>query len=117
MADTVSVMYAGQVVEHGTVDDIFYRSGHPYTLGLRSALPTRQRNREKLVPIEGAPPDLFKPPVGCGYYARCPYAMSLCELNMPPEFQTPAGSMARCWLHHEQARERLAESPLRKASL
>lgn len=112
MADTVSVMYAGQVIEHGTVEDIFYRSRHPYTLGLRSALPTRQKERQKLIPIEGAPPDLFHPPVGCGYYARCPFAMNVCEKNTPPEFKTSTGHMARCWLHHESAEQRLKETPL-----
>lgn len=98
MADTVSVMYAGQVVEHGTVDDIFYRSTHPYTSGLRTALPTRERNRQKLVPIEGAPPDLFSPPKGCGYFARCPSAMNICENRNPPEFVNSASHYGRCWL-------------------
>lgn len=116
MADTVSVMYAGQIVEHGSVEDIFYRSVHPYTLGLRTALPTRERNREKLVPIEGAPPDLFHPPVGCGYYARCPYAMSVCEKKTPSEYHVAAAHMGRCWLHHPQAAQRLNETPLNRSN-
>ncbi|MBL7670133.1 MAG: ABC transporter ATP-binding protein [Bdellovibrionaceae bacterium] len=98
MADTVSVMYAGQVVEHGTVDDIFYRSTHPYTSGLRAALPTRERNRQKLIPIDGAPPDLFSPPKGCGYFARCPSAMKICENRNPPEFVNSTSHYGRCWL-------------------
>ncbi|MBT7177021.1 MAG: ABC transporter ATP-binding protein, partial [Gammaproteobacteria bacterium] len=73
MADRVAVMYAGQVIESGTVDDIFYRSSHPYTLGLKEAMPSNTHDRDKsLSPILGSPPDLFKPPVGCGYCARCP---------------------------------------------
>ncbi len=113
MADHVAVMYAGQIVEYGTVDDIFYRSTHPYTQGLREAMPENdEKARKKLVPIEGSPPDLFKPPVGCGYYARCPHAMKVCEQNMPGEFFSQgaaAGSGAtdphfsRCWLQHELA--------------
>ncbi|MED5347688.1 MAG: ABC transporter ATP-binding protein, partial [Pseudomonadota bacterium] len=80
MADEVMVMYAGQVVEHGSVDDIFYRSAHPYTLGLRGAMPTNNREgNQTLVPIDGSPPDLFQPPAGCGYCARCPHAMKICQ--------------------------------------
>lgn len=108
MADTVSVMYAGQVVEHGTVDDIFYRSTHPYTSGLRAALPTRERDRQKLIPIEGAPPDLFRPPAGCGYYARCPSAMKICELNNPTEFQNSSSHWGRCWLAYK---DKMSKSP------
>ncbi len=103
MADRVSVMYAGQVIESGTVDHIFYQSAHPYTVGLRQALPSKARSRAKLIPIDGAPPDLFRPPVGCGYYARCPSAMAICEGKNPPEFYTEAGHMSRCWLQHNMA--------------
>ena len=60
MADEVMVMYAGQVVEHGSVDDIFYRSAHPYTLGLRGAMPTNNREgNQTLVPIDGSPRTCF----------------------------------------------------------
>lgn len=108
MSDHVAVMYAGQVVEYGTVDDVFYRSGHPYTLGLKQAMPENdERSHKRLVPIEGSPPDLFKPPVGCGYYARCPHALQVCEGRIPDEFALKASSSAahfsRCWLHHEMA--------------
>ena len=106
MADRVAVMYVGQVVETGTVDEIFYESAHPYTVGLRAAMPSNVEKRDKqLMPILGSPPDLFDPPKGCGYYARCPYAMKVCESNMPPEFDMSASSAhrARCWLQHEDA--------------
>ena len=87
MADEVAVMYAGKIVEHGSADDIFYRSAHPYTCGLRSAMPVNDRSRRAdLKPIEGRPPDLFAPPSGCGYAPRCPHAMNLCEREHPPEF-------------------------------
>jgi len=85
MADEVAVMYAGQIVETGDVHDIFARPSHPYTLGLQAARPPPdERRREKLEPIEGAPPDLFKPPVGCAYFERCPWAMRVCEGSDPP---------------------------------
>ena len=104
MADEVAVMYAGQVVEHGSVDDVFYRSGHPYTLGLRAAMPSNDEHGERtLTPIDGSPPDLFDPPAGCGYCARCPYAMSVCSVQSPEATVLGADHYARCWQHHEHA--------------
>ncbi len=100
MADDVAVMYAGQIIEYGSVDDIFFKSKHPYTVGLRSALPGHDRERKKLIPIEGSPPDLFDPPRGCGYFARCPHAMKICETEMPPEFDLDT-QYSRCWLMHD----------------
>ena len=103
MADRVAVMYAGQVIEMGDVDEIFYNSSHPYTLGLKEAMPSNQKERaKKLTPIAGSPPDLFAPPAGCGYFARCPYAMAVCEKHMPEEFIIASDSdhYSRCWLQH-----------------
>ncbi|MCH2099789.1 MAG: ABC transporter ATP-binding protein, partial [Pseudomonadales bacterium] len=95
MADEVAVMYAGQVVEAGPVDEIFYRGAHPYTQGLRGATPSNDPQQEQsLQPIDGTPPDLFHPPTGCGYFARCPNAMQLCERNAPPEFAMPGEAEA-----------------------
>ena len=106
MADEVVVMYAGEVVERGSADDIFYRSAHPYTMGLRAAMPTNQRSEidgpaQILTPIDGSPPDLFHPPTGCGYFARCPHAMHLCEHQHPEDFEVGDGHRSRCWLQHE----------------
>ena len=104
MADRVAVMYAGQIVESGTVDDIFYRSSHPYTLGLIDAMPSNTGDRNKtLTPVPGSPPDLFKPPVGCGYFARCPHAMKVCETHPPALLTTQQEQQSRCWLQHEGA--------------
>lgn len=106
MADRVAVMYAGQIVETGSVDHIFYESSHPYTLGLKSAMPSNIGDRnKKLMPISGSPPDLFSPPQGCGYFARCPYAMRLCEERQPEEFvvQGRQEHRSRCWLQHRDA--------------
>lgn len=102
MADEVLVMYAGEVVERGSVDDVFYRSAHPYTLGLRAAMPSnRDDTTQELTPIDGSPPDLFAPPAGCGYFARCPHAMRACETEHPRAFELGEQHSARCWLHHE----------------
>ena len=104
MADEVAVMYGGQIAEQGSVDDIFYRSAHPYTLGLRAAMPRNDRTIEhRLRPIEGSPPDLFAPPKGCAYAARCPHAMAVCAEVDPAGFALETGHFARCWLHHDGA--------------
>ncbi len=105
MADEVVVMYAGKVVETGSADDIFYASGHPYTQGLKSAMPQNQdRRAQQLEPIAGSPPDLFDPPTGCGYFDRCPQAMQVCEAHQPPEFDLDkAQHKCACWLHDERA--------------
>ncbi len=112
MADEVAVMYAGQIVESGSVEEIFYKSSHPYTIGLKNAMPTNTGDRnKKLMPIVGSPPDLFSPPKGCGYFARCPYAMRLCEDRQPEDFllegtsDQPLEHRAMCWLQHGDAPE------------
>ena len=108
MADDVLVMYAGEVVEKGSVDDIFYRSGHPYTQGLRLAMPSNRQvstdeDEQTLVAIDGSPPDLFNPPTGCAYHPRCPYAMRVCAERTPPVEALGTVHHTQCWLHHEQA--------------
>ncbi len=108
MADEVVVMYAGQIAEKGTVDDVFYRSSHPYTLGLRAAMPNNDPARAHvLTPIDGSPPDLFHPPAGCAYAARCPYAMRICETSDPEAYFMSDRHYARCWQHHESASSRV----------
>jgi oligopeptide/dipeptide ABC transporter ATP-binding protein len=108
MADDVLVMYAGEVVEKGSVDDIFYRSGHPYTQGLRLAMPSNRQvstdeDEQTLLAIAGSPPDLFNPPKGCAYHPRCPYVMRVCAERTPPVEALGTGHHTQCWLHHEQA--------------
>lgn len=104
VADDVAVMYAGKICEVGPVDSIFYSSSHPYTEGLRAAMPQNdEKINKRLMPIEGSPPDLFSPPKGCGYYARCPKAMRLCENNQPLQFMVNEDHKSFCWLRHEKA--------------
>ncbi len=104
MADRVAVMYAGQIVEQGTVDDLFYRSAHPYTLGLKAAMPTNNPAVEQILnPIDGSPPDLFAPPQGCAYGDRCPYTMRVCRSRETKRFDLSDSHYAHCWLHHPQA--------------
>jgi oligopeptide/dipeptide ABC transporter ATP-binding protein len=107
MADHVAVMYAGQIVERGTAEDVFHRRAHPYTLGLEAAMPRPEEGaRERLVPIEGSPPDLFSPPPACAYVERCPYAMHICDELAPPLWTVEPGHASRCWLHHGLASAR-----------
>lgn len=101
MCDRVAVMYAGQIVEQGSVDAIFNRPSHPYTKGLLSAVPSMEMDRSKaLTTIPGTPPDLFAPPAGCGFYARCNKAMKVCQNHMP-QMQVIDGELtSACWLNH-----------------
>ena len=101
MADRVAVMYAGKVVETGTCEDIFYRNKHPYTQALLKSLPSVDMTKEeRLVSIPGTPPDLIRPPKGCGFAARCTRCMKICRQEQPPVFQVGDGHEASCWLLH-----------------
>jgi len=103
-AHTVAVMYAGKVVETGTLREIFYDPQMPYTWGLLSSipLPTADRSQE-LIPIPGSPPDMADPPKGCPFTPRCPYAMRICAEEMPGYTTFSAEHKAACWLHHPMA--------------
>ena len=108
MANRVAVMYAGQMVEKGTLDDIFYHPKHPYTWGLLGSMPDMQQRADtRLLSIPGSPPDLFAPPKGCGFAARCPYCMEVCLEHDPGETMVADGHTARCWLLDERAGNRV----------
>lgn len=101
MADDVIVMYAGQIVEKGTVEEIFNKPSHPYTKKLLAAVPKLNMNREEeLRAIQGTPPDLYKPPAGCAFFDRCDQAMVICEDQMPEFFEVENGHCSRCWKKH-----------------
>jgi oligopeptide/dipeptide ABC transporter ATP-binding protein len=101
VADRVLVMYAGQIVEEGTVDEIFYDPQHPYTWGLMGSL-TRldQPPPDRLPQIGGAPPSLLAPPAGCRFKPRCPHAFEKCSELPDLEVRLPkvSGHADRCWL-------------------
>ncbi|MDO3678159.1 ABC transporter ATP-binding protein [Paenibacillus ehimensis] len=104
MAQRVIVMYAGKVVEQGTVDELFYDSKHPYTWGLLRSVPRLDQDKDgELVPIPGTPPDLFAPPKGCAFAARCPYAMKACLEVDPEHTKLSETHSAACWLLHPDA--------------
>jgi peptide/nickel transport system ATP-binding protein len=83
-ADRVQVMYAGKVVEAGTVDEIFYTPRMPYTLGLLGSLPRLDMKTERLTPISGSPPSVINMPPGCPFSPRCPLAAEICDADEPP---------------------------------
>jgi len=99
MCDRIAIMYAGQIVEEGTVDEIFYEPHHPYTKGLLNSINNSAKdNDEPLVPIPGTPPDLLKLPKGCAFMSRCPYTMKICEVQASPVTTYSATHCCRCWL-------------------
>ncbi len=110
LADRVAVMYAGKVVESGTVEDIFYRPQHPYTQALLKSLPTVDTDRdEKLVSIAGTPPDLFAPPKGCEFASRCEHCMKVCKEHVPPRYEMDPNHFASCWRLHPKFPKDLKE--------
>jgi oligopeptide/dipeptide ABC transporter ATP-binding protein len=107
VADRVLVMYAGRVVEEGTLDEIFYDPQHPYTWGLLGSLTRIDRPRPKRLPqISGAPPSLLALPEGCPFRPRCPHEFGKCRQLPPLEARVPESTSHcdRCWLSPEQKR-------------
>lgn len=95
LADEVLVMYAGKVVEFGSVSEIFYHSKHPYTWGLMSSVP-RLDKRSKLSSIKGAPPSLISPPTGCPFHPRCVYQQAVCRSSSPLLIEISSGHFSAC---------------------
>lgn len=98
MADTVATMYAGEIVEIGSVNDMFYRPNHAYTLGLLQAVPRLSVEREELSSIPGSPPDMIDPPTGCKFHPRCRFATEICRTTPPELTARGDGHFAAC--HH-----------------
>jgi len=101
MCDKLAVMYAGKIVEAGTVRELFNAPQHPYTKALLGAMP-KLGSKEKLLAIPGQPPDLATLPPGCAFHPRCPVALPRCALEEPPEVQIRSAWSARCWLAEPQ---------------
>lgn len=104
IADRVVVMYAGVVVETGTLEDVFSNPHHPYTWGLMASMPRLDlAEQQELLPIPGAPPDLISPPKGCPFAARCRHAMKVCTEYMPETANISSTHQVACWLEHPMA--------------
>jgi peptide/nickel transport system ATP-binding protein len=102
IADRVAVMYAGRIVETGTVADVFRHPRHPYTIGLMRSVPklgeaTELRRKGIPLPtIAGSVPSLMLLPKGCSFAPRCPYAIDACRADVPPLYETGNGQKSRC---------------------
>ena len=103
MADRVSVMYAGKIIEYGTSDDIFYDPKHPYNWGLLGSMPTLDIGDNDLYNIPGTPPDLMDPPKGDAFALRSAYTMKIDHLAEPPMFKVSDTHYAATWLLHPLA--------------
>jgi oligopeptide/dipeptide ABC transporter ATP-binding protein len=97
VADDVAVMYAGRIVEKGTLRSIFEDPQHPYTMGLLSSIPEFASGDGRLSSIQGIVPDLADLPKGCRFSARCPYADDHCRSAEPPEIDLGDHHVSRCW--------------------
>ena len=96
VCDDVAVIYAGQIVERGSKEQVFDHPHHPYTIGLFGAIPSMNVDEEYLHPIDGLPPDPSNLPRGCAFNPRCPYATEACRQGAIGEVQTPDGHWCRC---------------------
>ncbi len=107
LCDRIMIMYGGKIVEVGSDREIFYEPKHPYTMGLLKCVHNPEK-KDKLQPIAGSPPDLLKPPAGCPFVDRCPEAMKICKVQMPPVTTYSETHQCACWL--EEARKRKGEN-------
>jgi oligopeptide/dipeptide ABC transporter ATP-binding protein len=97
MADDVVVMYAGRVVEHGTVDEVLLQPRHPYTEGLLTSIPSKGMRGQRLNVIKGSVPNPFNMPTGCNFAPRCPYRFEPCD-ELDPRADEGKGPPVACWL-------------------
>ena len=105
-ADRIAVMYAGQVVESGTADQIFYHCAHPYTRGLLESIPRLNAAHDaQLTYIGGTPPDALNPVPGCAFSARCKYAMRICRQQAPEKREVQPGHFCSCFLMDDEAED------------
>jgi oligopeptide transport system ATP-binding protein len=99
LVDRVIVMYAGFIIEHAPVKELYANPRHPYTLGLLGSIPRLDEERqEKLISIEGLPPDLIDLPPGCPFQPRCTYVIDRCAAEQPPLEQIAPGHSVACWV-------------------
>lgn len=103
--DRVLVLYAGAVAEVAEAQELFSNPMHPYTSRLIQAIPKLHLENNTLVPIEGSPPNLVEPIIGCGFFPRCPFATEKCKGEKPPLFFAKATHGSACWRHSEASHE------------
>jgi len=111
LGDTIAVMYAGQIIEHGPAAVVTERPQHPYTQLLLAAAPDPDRPSPAPLAGRGAPPSLVSPPAGCRFHPRCPFAMPICAEQAPPPTQVTPGHASACWLHATDADPSTPQNP------
>ena len=99
VCDRVAIMYAGEIVESGTIAEVFDHPHHPYTIGLFGSIPSLDETAEKLKPIQGQMPDPTELPEGCAFAPRCPYATGACRTRKPEMTGVGGTQMVRCLAH------------------
>jgi len=109
MCDKMAVMYAGKIVEHGAVRDLFRSAKHPYTQALLGSMP-KLGSKEPLFAIPGHPPNLAQPPSGCAFHPRCAHAMPQCVTRDPDDHRVGPNWTAKCWLLDKQPLEEYASA-------
>jgi peptide/nickel transport system ATP-binding protein len=97
IADRIATMYAGEIVEIGPVDEVFYHPNHAYTLSLLNAAPRLSVGKEELDSIPGNPPDLINPPLGCKFHPRCSFATEVCKVKKPELELVDVDHRVACW--------------------
>lgn len=112
LADTIVVMYAGQLVETAPSASLTDNPAHPYTQLLLSAAPDPDRLQPPHLEGRGTPPSLSAPPSGCRFHPRCPFAMDVCKRQAPPSIAVSADHIAACWLHVDPAQRQASENGL-----
>jgi len=110
LADTIVVMYAGQLVETAPSASLTDKPAHPYTQLLLSAAPDPDRAQPPHLEGRGAPPSLSAPPSGCRFHPRCPFAMDICKRQVPPSIALDTNHIAACWLHVDPAERQANEN-------
>ncbi len=107
VCDRVVVMYAGEIMEDGEINDVYHHPAHPYTLGLMDSIPRTDMHTERLLPIQGAPPDLLNIPSGCPFHPRCPFVQPRCSQNeIKPVSIGRDGHQSSCFYWEEVQRDR-----------
>lgn len=96
VCDRVAIMYAGEIVECGTLDEVYNNTKHPYTVGLFGSIPSLTVKTRRLKPIEGMMPDPSNLPEGCSFAPRCPYRTKECEARKPKDLEITPGHVVRC---------------------
>ena len=98
VCDKVAIMYAGEIVESGSLEEVFENTKHPYTIGLFGSIPSLDEERSRLIPIRGLMPDPTNLPAGCKFNPRCPHAVDLCRQKSPNNIEVVSGHKVKCFI-------------------